>query len=141
METNIYRELLDDPRIIKCQGELDYQCKTKDDRISVGIYFNCHGLCDLEDKTRITRIILTIYPGISAELHDCHDFDGEHLFMVFSDDPLKAYTYKLIIDTESETASVKVEHFPEEDKHLICSEEIAGLTRSVLPSHKTFHRD
>lgn len=138
MEAKIYRELLADLNVTKCQGELDYQCKTTDNKLSVGVYFNCHGLCDLEDKTRITRVILMVYPGFTPELVNCHDVDYEHVFMVFSQNPLKAYTYKLMIDSDSESANIRVHHFPEVDSHLICKEEIAGLTRSVLPSHRTF---
>lgn len=138
MKSDIYRELLDDPNVTKCVGELDYQCKTRDSKVSVGLYFNCHGLCDLNNKKNITRVILTIYPGISAELKDCNDFDSEHIFMVYANDPSKAYTYRLTINSELETATIKVCHLPEEGQDLICTEEIEGLTRSVLESHKTF---
>ena len=141
MKSDIYKDLLSDPRVTKCNGELDYQCKTRDNKVSVGLYFNCHGLCDLDNKLSLSRIILTIYPGISAELSDCNDFDQEHLFMVYSDDASKAYTYRLSIDSDTETASIKVKHFPEEDAHLISSQEINGFTKTVLLSHKTFTLD
>ncbi|NEN24992.1 hypothetical protein G3O08_15940 [Cryomorpha ignava] len=138
MKAEIYKELLADPRVTKCKDELDYQCKTRDNQVSIGLYFNCHGLCDLENKSNITRIILTIYPGISRELRDCNDFDKEHFFMVYSHNPSKAYTYRLSIDSDLESATIKVCHLPEEGVDLICNEEIDGLTKSVLASHKTF---
>lgn len=141
MKPDLYRDLLSDPGVTKCNGELDYQCKTRDNKVSVGLYFNCHGLCDLDNKLSLSRIILTIYPGISAELKNCNDFDGEHVFMVHSDDASKAYTYKLSIDSNTETATIKVFHMPEVNGHLISNEEINGFSRTVLISHKTFSLD
>ncbi len=141
MKFEIYKELLSDSRVTKCNGELDYQCKTPDNKVSVGLYFNCHGLCDLDSKSSNSRIILTIYPGISAELKNCNDFNEEHVFMVYSDDALKAYTYRLSIDSDLETAVIKVKHLPEEGEHLISREEITGFSKSVLQSHKTFRLD
>lgn len=141
MKSDIYIDLLKDPSVIKCEGELDYQCKTSDNKFSVGLYFNCHGLCDLDNKLTVSRIILTIYPGISAELQNCNDFHNYQIIMVYSQDPLRAYTYRLSIDSDSETAFIKVEHLPECDYQFISKQEIDGLSRSVLPSHKTFSRN
>lgn len=138
MSPEVYKKMLADAQVTKCREELDYQCKSRDNKVSVGLYFNCHGLCDLENKTSNTRVILTIYPGISTELKDCNDIVSEQVFMVFADDPLKAYTYKLSIDSEEGCAIINVLHFPEEGRELICAEEIKGLKKSVLPSHRTF---
>lgn len=138
MDFERYQQLLADDLVIKCKDELDYQCRTLDESLSIGVYFMSAGLEASNGADSNGRILLTIYPGVNSALSTCQKVDDSVLFLVNSDSPSKAYTYKLTISIPHELAIVQIHDMPNEGKELISEFEIAGISKTILPSHKTF---
>lgn len=133
-----YQELLADRKVVKANNELDFQCVTLCRRFKVGVYLNPSELRNEGSKLMLDKPFLGIFPSNPERNLFIPILNEEIIFLMFSEFPEKAFTYRLTVNGDNGEAFFKILDMPEQNSPLVTEREINGMSRAILPEHKKY---
>ena len=136
MNRDRYEELLADRKVVKANDELEFQCTTACKRFKIGVYLNPAELRNDGSKLMLNKPFLGVFPSNPAVNLFIPILDEEIVFLMFSEFPEKAFTYRLTMNSDTGEAFFKILDMPKQNSPLITEREIDGISRSILAEHK-----
>ena len=133
-----YEELLADRKVIKANDELDFQCITDCKKFKIGVFLNPAELRSEGSKWMPNRPFIGIFPALRGSASIMPILKEEILFLMFSEEPERAFTYQLTINCSIGEAYLKVLDMPNEICGFLSERELNGISKSVLPEHKKY---
>lgn len=133
-----YEELLADRKVIKANGELDFQCTTLCRKFKIGVYLNPSELRIRGTKLMLNQPFLGVFPSNPASILFIPILEEEIIFLMFSEFPEKAFTYRLTMNCTTGEAFLKVLDMPKHANPIITEREISGISKAILPEHKKY---
>jgi len=132
MEADYYQKHILDNKVIKLNTQSCIYLHSKEADMVIGVFFMHSGFPRHNFFDTNERILLDIFrKAVLTKNFPVLSIIDERKILANADHPNYALTYKVKVNEDDRSATIKIEDYPELGEELITMDEVEGLTKQI----------